>query len=229
MPLAEHHFSGRGGWLRAAVLGANDGAVSTASLLTGLASASSDSETILLGGLAGLVAGGLSMAVGEYVSVSAERDAQQADVRIEKEALTSCPEQEREELVGIFIERGLEAELAGKVVDRLMARDPVGAHLREELNLDPNELSSPVQAALASMAAFTAGALPSVVAAAWAPPGLVVTSVMLTTSAALAAVGITSSRLAGASLGRGLVRVMSGGLLAMGLSASIGRLVGVAV
>ena len=229
MPIEEHHVSGRGGWLRAAVLGANDGTVSTASLVTGIATASTDAETILLGGLAGLVAGALSMGVGEYVSVSAERDAQQADVQMEREALVSRPEEEREELAQSFVDRGLDPDLAAQVADQLTHHDALRTHLREELNLDPDELSSPWQAAFASMAAFTVGALPAVVAAALAPTGVVVPVVMATATVGLAGIGVLSARLAGAPVGRGLLRVVVGGLLAMTLSALIGRLVGVAL
>lgn len=227
MGSVEHHFSGRGGWLRAAVLGANDGTVSTASLVTGIATASSDTETVLVGGFAGLVAGALSMGVGEFVSVSAERDAQRADVRIETEALASRPAEERAELVESYQKRGLDAELAGKVADQLMAHDALGAHLREELNLDPHALSSPFQAAFASMTAFTAGAIPAVVAGAVAPPVWVVPAVMATATSVLAVIGALSARFSGASPGRGLVRVVVGGLLAISLSALIGAAVGV--
>lgn len=211
------------------MLGANDGTVSTASLVTGIATASSDPETIFLGGFAGLVAGALSMGVGEYVSVSAERDAQRADVAMETEALTSRPAEERQELIDRYRSRGLEDALATQVADQLMARDALGTHLREELNLDPEALSSPLQAALASMGAFTAGAVPAVIAGALAPPGAVVIAVMATATLVLAGVGLISARLAGASLGRGLFRVVAGGLLAMGLAAAIGRVVGIAL
>ena len=229
MPHAEHHYSADGGWLRAAVLGANDGIVSTASLVTGIATATPDPQTVLVGGFAGLVAGALSMAVGEFVSVSAERDAQQADVKLERAALAEHPEEERAELVRSFCERGLDARLAEQVADQLMAADPLRAHLREELNLDPDALSRPVQAGLASMLAFCAGAAPSVLVAAVAPPGMVVPWVMATATGVLAAVGVLSARQAGAPVGRGLVRVVGGGVLAMALSAGIGSLVGVAL
>ncbi|MEO0605469.1 MAG: VIT family protein [Myxococcota bacterium] len=229
MPRPEHHFSGRGGWLRAAVLGANDGIVSTASLVTGIATASTDPATILLGGLAGLVAGALSMGVGEYVSVSAERDSQRADISIELEALASRPEEERQELAEAFEARGLDRELAAKVAEQLTHADALGAHLREEVNLDPEELSSPWQAAFVSMGSFTAGALPSVAVAALAPTELVVPLVMASATVALAAVGVISATQAGAPVGRGLGRVVVGGLFAMALSALAGRLAGMAL
>ncbi len=229
MPHTEHHYSGRGGWLRAAVLGANDGIVSTASLVTGIATATPDPATVLLGGLAGLVAGALSMGVGEYVSVSAERDSQQADITIERYALERFPQEERRELAEAFERRGLEPALAEQVAEQLTRADALGSHLREELNLDPEDLSSPWLAAFVSMGSFTAGALPSVLVAALAPPPLVVPLVMSTATLALAAVGVVSARQAGAPVGRGLVRVVAGGLLAMGLSALAGRLAGMAI
>lgn len=215
--------------MRAAVLGANDGTVSTASLVTGIATASSDAETVLLGGLAGLVAGALSMAVGEYVSVSAERDAQQADVRVETEALATRPDEEVRELAEMYEARGLTPDLAAQVAEQLTATDALAAHLREELNLDPEDLSSPWQAAFVSMASFTAGALPSVVVAAVAPQRWVVPLVMATATVGLAMVGILSARQAGAPVGRGLARVVLGGVVAMALSGLAGRLAGLAL
>lgn len=225
MPRIEHHYSGGGGWLRAAVLGANDGIVSTASLVTGIATAATDAETVLLGGFAGLVAGALSMGVGEFVSVSAERDAQQADVQMERQALLTRPDEEHRELAASFEARGLDAALAEQVADQLTRADALATHLREELNLDPEELSSPWLAAFVSMASFTAGALPSVLVAALAPRDLVVPLVMSTATVALAAVGVLSARQAGAPVARGLLRVVTGGLLAMGLSGLAGHLV----
>jgi len=229
VPLIEHHYSGRGGWLRASVLGANDGIVSTASLVTGIAAAAPDAETILLGGLAGLVAGALSMGVGEYVSVSAERDTQQADVRIEQAALEAHPEAERRELADVYAARGLDRELADRVAEQLMRADALGTHLREELNLDPDDLSSPWTAAFASTLSFTLGALPSVLVAAYTPQELVVPVVMATTTVVLTAVGVASARLGGAPIGRGVLRVVAGGLLAMGLAALVGQLFGLVV
>jgi VIT1/CCC1 family predicted Fe2+/Mn2+ transporter len=222
----EHHRSAEGGWLRAAVLGGNDGIVSTSALVVAIASADPGPRAVLVGGLAGLVAGALSMGVGEYVSVSSERDAQEADVRMEAEALASEPEAELQELAESFVARGVRDELAWEVARQLTEADALGAHLREELGLDVGELASPVRAALASTLAFSVGALPPVLVAAFVPADGVVAATGGVTVLLLAVLGALSARQSGAPLGKSVARVVLGGLLAMGLSAGIGALIG---
>lgn len=226
MPVPEHHRSAEGGWLRAAVLGGNDGIVSTSALVVAIASAEPGPGAVLVGGIAGLVAGALSMGVGEYVSVSSERDAQEADVRMEQEALDREPEAELQELAEGYVARGVEEGLAWEVARQLTASDALGAHLREELGLDVGELASPMRAALASTVAFSAGALPPVLVAAVLPTDQVVVATGGVTVVLLAVLGALSARQAGAPLGKGVARVVLGGLLAMGLSAGIGHLIG---
>mgnify|MGYP002817602928 CR=1 FL=1 len=229
MPKVEHHRSTEGGWLRAAVLGGNDGIVSTSALVVGIAAANPGTTAILIGGIAGLVAGALSMGVGEYVSVSSERDAQLADLDLERKALKEDPEAELQELTDMYVERGVEPDLARQVAAQLMRHDALGAHMREELGLDPEDLTSPVQAAVASTVSFAAGALPAVIVAALVPAELVVVVVGVATFVLLVVLGALSSYQAGAPMKRGVPRVVIGGLLAMGISAGIGWLLGLAV
>ncbi|MFT7519856.1 MAG: VIT1/CCC1 family predicted Fe2+/Mn2+ transporter [Kiritimatiellia bacterium] len=226
MPRIEHHRSTGGGRLRAAVLGGNDGIVSTSALVIGIAAATPDATSILLGGIAGLVAGALSMGVGEYISVSSERDAQRVDVALEEEALANEFSAELLELTELYVERGLEYELAEQVATQLMEHDALGTHLREELGLDPDALASPVVAALASSLSFTLGALPPVLVAATVTADLIVPAILGTTVVLLGLLGVLSARQSGASKVRSVGRVVAGGMLAMGLSAGIGKLVG---
>lgn len=225
----ESHRSHNAGWLRAAVLGANDGLISTGSLVLGMATAQAAPATILLSGLAGLVAGALSMAAGEYVSVSSQADAEEADIRIERAALEQHPEAELQELTQIYIQRGLEPALARQVAQQLTAHDVLAAHLRDEVGIHEVQRARPVQAALASAGAFTLGALPPVLLAwLWSGPGL--STVLVASSLVLLAVlGFVAERVAGGGGIKGALRVLLWGSLAQGATALIGWLFGVNV
>jgi vacuolar iron transporter family protein len=225
----EIHLSARGGWLRAAVLGSDDGIVSTASLMIGVAAASASKEAVLVAGVAGLVAGAMSMAAGEYVSVSSQRDAEQADIDRERQELADDPYAELSELASIYMKRGLDRELAVKVAQQLSAKDRLGAHLRDELGLDGGALARPLQAAWISATSFaTFAAVPVlgllVAPATWRIPAIAALSLL-----SLGALGAFGARLGGASLARGTVRVVVGGGLAMAVTALIGRVLGVSV
>ncbi len=222
----ERHRGARAGWLRAAVLGADDGLISTGSLMAGVAAASAAPQAILLTGIAGLVAGALSMAAGEYVSVRSQLDAEQADVAKEARELATQPEAELEELTAIYMHRGLDRALAHEVATRLMAHDPLAAHLRDELGISDATMARPLQAALASAAAFSAGALPPVVLAALWPADTLVHAITVVTLLLLAMLGATAARLGGASPWRGAARVALWGALAIAATALIGGLVG---
>jgi VIT1/CCC1 family predicted Fe2+/Mn2+ transporter len=227
MSLKEHHRSHRSGWLRAAVLGANDGIVSTASLIIGVAAASATQEQVLIAGLAGLVAGAMSMAAGEYVSVSSQADTEKADLALEQQSLEDDPELERQELAEIYRERGLDPDLAERVASALMDHDALGAHARDEIGLSETQAARPFQAAWSSAATFTVGAaLP--LAAAWSVAGprqiLVVGFASLLF---LATLGGVAARTGGAPIVPGVSRVTFWGLLAMLVTAAVGRLFGV--
>ena len=223
----EIHRSHRVGWLRAAVLGANDGIVSTASLIIGVAAASSAHEGILLAGLAGLVAGAMSMAAGEYVSVSSQSDTEKADLAIEKKSLAENFEFETQELALIYESRGLESALAKQVAEQLMAHDALGAHARDEIGISESARAQPVQAAFSSAGTFTLGAaLP--LAAAWFVPGSQLISVVAVSSLVfLALLGAIAAKAGGAPVVFGAIRVTFWGALAMALTAGVGRLFGV--
>jgi vacuolar iron transporter family protein len=224
----ETHRSGRAGWLRAAVLGADDGLVSTASLIIGVAAASVPRGTVLVAGLAGLVAGAMSMAAGEYVSVSSQRDAERADVDLERRELAADPAGELEELTDIYMRRGLDRGLAAVVASRLSEVDPLGAHLRDELGLTDAARARPAQAGVVSAASFAVGAAAPLLAVllAPAPARIVVTAVA--TLILLAVLGAIGGRLGGAPAMPAALRVAVGGGLAMAATALIGGLVGVA-
>ena len=219
-----HHRTHRAGWLRAAVLGANDGLVSTASLMIGVAAARSEQSFLITAGAAGIAAGAMSMAVGEYVSVRSQNDIEESDRLLEIEHLAIDPEGEFEELVHIYIERGLTRELAVEVVTEMHKRDPLEAHLRDELGQHPHTKARPVQAAVASACAFTAGGLvpfagafaPTAGAAAWSIVGF--------TLVGLLATGIISAKTAGSKILIPTLRVMAGGCLGMAITAGIGQL-----
>jgi len=223
---AEAHFSQRIGWLRASVLGANDGVVSTASLVVGVAAAEAARGQILLAGVAGLVAGAMSMAAGEYVSVSSQADSEAADIQRERLELGRNPDKELEELAQIYVSRGLDESLAHQVAIELTRHDALGAHARDELGLTEVHAARPIQAALASALAFAVGAaLPLAVAIA-APQeslSLLVTGASLVS---LAVLGSVAARAGGAGVVRGAVRVTLWGAVAMGLTALVGRAVG---
>jgi VIT1/CCC1 family predicted Fe2+/Mn2+ transporter len=226
---AEMHRSGRVGWLRAAVLGSDDAIVSTASLMIGVAAASATKSAVLVAGVAGLVAGAMSMAVGEYVSVSSQRDAEQADIGLETQELASEPEAELQELALIYVKRGLEKDLALKVAEQLSAHDRLGAHMRDELGIDQTSLARPLQAAWISAASFASFAIVPIVAllvspAAWRIPVIAVFSLV-----SLASLGAFGGHLGGAPLGRAALRVTIGGALAMTVTALIGKILGVSM
>jgi len=223
----EVHRIHRVGWLRAAVLGANDGIVSTASLIIGVAAASTTHENILLAGVAGLVAGAMSMAAGEYVSVSSQSDTENADLALEQQSLEDDFDAEKEELAMIYQSRGLEPVLASQVAEQLMAHDALGAHARDEIGISVNNSAQPVQAALSSAATFVVGAaLPLIVA--WAMPGpRLIPLVAVSSLVFLAILGGLAARTGGAAIIVGAMRVTFWGALAMALTAGVGRLFGV--
>ena len=223
----EAHRSHRIGWLRAAVLGANDGIVSTASLIIGVAAAHALHEDVLIAGVAGLVAGAMSMAAGEYVSVSSQADTEKADLELEKRHLKENREFEHKELAAIYIERGLDSNLAAQVAEQLMAHDALGAHARDELGIFERARARPIQAAFSSGGTFTIGAaLPLIVA--WvAPEAQIIPLVAGLSLLFLAGLGSLAARAGGASMTIGATRVTFWGTLAMGLTAMVGRLFGV--
>jgi len=231
MPRAhfELHYSERIGWLRASVLGANDGIVSTASLVVGIAAANTGRSEILIAAIAGLVAGAMSMAAGEYVSVSSQADTEKADLAREKQELATDDEAERKELANIYVARGLDKELAARVAEQLMVYDALGAHARDELGLSEMTMAKPIQAALASAASFAAGALLPVLLVMFTPIGGIIPIVAVSSLAFLAILGAIAARAGGASMLTGAVRVTFWSALAMAATALIGKLVGHAV
>ena len=226
---AEMHRSGRVGWLRAAVLGSDDAIVSTASLMIGVAASSAPKVAVLVAGVAGLVAGAMSMAVGEFVSVSSQRDAEQADIGLEKQELATEPQAELQELAMIYVKRGLEQELAMKVAEQLSAHDRLGAHMRDELGIDQTSLARPLQAAWISAASFASFAIVPIVALLVAPAAWRIPMIAALSLVSLAALGAFGGHLGGAPLGRAALRVTIGGALAMTVTAVIGRILGVSV
>lgn len=226
---AETHLLDRIGWLRASVLGANDGIVSTASLVLGVASAGTDAAGILLTGTAGLVAGAMSMAAGEYVSVSSQADAEAADIAKETAELASNHEHEREELIGIYEERGLDRALAEQVTDQLMAKDALKAHLRDELGLTEEMAARPIQASLASAGAFSVGAALPLLATWLAPRAGVEYWIAGASLLFLALLGGVGARMGGAPIGKAVLRVTFWGAFAMAATAAIGSLFGTSV
>lgn len=225
----ERHLIDRIGWLRAAVLGANDGLVSTASLIVGVAASAANTGEILVAGSAGLVAGAMSMAAGEYVSVSSQADTEQADLTRERRELADDPAAEREELARIYVDRGLDHALALQVAAQLMAKDALGAHARDELGISEVTTARPVQAALTSAATFSAGAALPLAAAALSPGNLAVYTVSAASLVFLAVLGALGAKAGGAPIARATARVTFWGALAMAVTAGIGSLVGKAV
>ena len=226
---SETHMVHRIGWLRAAVLGANDGIVSTSSLVVGVAAAGTGRTEVLIAGLAGLVAGAMSMAAGEYVSVSSQTDAEQADLARERKELAEAPEAEREELTRIYEARGLSRDLAEKVAAQLTERDAPGSHARDELGISETVTAHPVQAALVSAATFAVGAVVPLLVAMLAPPSQMVLFVVLATLLSLAVLGGLGATAGGAGILRGALRVTFWGALAMAATALVGSLFGVSV
>jgi len=222
----ESHRTRRIGWLRAAVLGANDGIVSTASLMVGVAAAHVARSELLLAGVAGLVAGAMSMAAGEYVSVSSQADTEQADLTRERAELDAQPESERKELAAIYVKRGLTPELAAEVARELMAHDALGAHARDELGISETLSANPIQAAFTSAATFSVGAALPLLAALTAPAALLVPVVAGASLAVLTALGALAAQAGGAPVLRASLRVVFWGALAMILTAGAGMLFG---
>lgn len=227
MKHAEHHKTHRTGWLRAAVLGANDGIVSTASLVLGVAATGAAAESILVAGVAGLVAGAMSMAAGEYVSVSSQADTERADLLREQTELEDNPEHEQAELTAIYVKRGLDAELASKVATQLMEHDALGAHARDELGISEALAARPVQAALASAGTFAVGAALPLLIVVLFPVSLVMWAVSGSTLVFLALLGSLSAKAGGAPVFSSVKRVTFWGALAMALTALVGALFGV--
>ena len=225
----EAHLINRIGWLRASVLGANDGIVSTASLIVGVAAAQSAPATILLTGIAGLVAGAMSMAAGEYVSVSSQADSESADRAREENELATIPDKEREELIGIYEGRGLDRALAEQVADKLTAHDALATHLRDELGMAAHTAARPVQAALASAAAFTIGASLPLAMVPLSPAAYLSWTVSITALLFLAVLGAVGAKAGGAPIGRAVLRVTFWGAIAMAATAAIGALFGTTV
>jgi VIT1/CCC1 family predicted Fe2+/Mn2+ transporter len=222
----ELHRSHRANWLRAAVLGINDGIVSTSSLMLGVLAAHATSKSILTAGIAGLFAGALSMAVGEYVSVSSQRDSERADIDIEARSIEANPREELAELAATYRQRGLDAKLALQVAQQLHDHDPVAAHARDELGIDHKVLANPIQAALVSAVAFSLGALIPIVAALLGGGSKSGLTIVVVSLIALAISGAAGARLGGGSRTRAALRVFIGGGLAMAVTALIGRLIG---
>ena len=229
MPRSTHpelHRSDRIGWLRAAVLGANDGIVSTASLMLGIAAANSGKAQVLIAGVAALVAGAMAMAAGEYVSISSQRDTQNADLDKERLELANAPDHEARELTAIYVARGLEPALASQVSAQLMAHDAIGAHARDELGITAIVSARPVQAALASAASFAVGAALPLATVMLAPERYTVASVGVMSLLFLAALGALAANAGGAPVAKGSFRVVGWGALAMAVTAGVGALFG---
>jgi VIT1/CCC1 family predicted Fe2+/Mn2+ transporter len=225
----ERHRSGRIGWLRAAVLGANDGIVSTSSLVLGVATAHATHRSILVAGVAGLVAGSMSMAAGEYVSVHSQADTEQADLALERAELKADDKGEHKELTAIYVARGLEPSLAKRVSEQLMAHDAIGAHARDELGISEALRARPIQAALASAGSFAVGAAMPLLVTATAPPAMLILFVSGASLVSLALLGGLAARAGGAGMAMGALRVTFWGALAMALTAGVGSLFGTIV
>ena len=228
-PASESHRTDRIGWLRAAVLGANDGIISTASLMLGVAAASANPREVVVAGVAGLMAGAVSMAAGEYVSVSSQADSEQAELVRERQELADDPEFEQRELAAIYVRRGLDQGLADQVAARLMVVDALGAHARDELGLSEALTARPVQAALASAASFAVGAALPLVVAALAPAAQAQALIAVTSLVLLFGLGALAAKVGGAPPGRAAMRVTFWGALAMGLTALVGWAFGMTV
>ncbi len=222
----EIHRIGRAGWLRAAVLGANDGIISTASLILGVAAVAGSRHDAVVAGVAGLVAGAMSMAAGEFVSVSSQADTEAADLQRERDELAAAPEFETRELAQIYVQRGLAPALARTVAEQLMARDALGAHARDELGISPATQARPVQAAMASAASFTLGAAAPLAISVVSPPAQILPMVALGSLLFLAFLGVLGARAGGARLLRPAIRVTFWGALAMGITTAVGSIFG---
>ncbi|MFS8116231.1 VIT family protein [Rhizobium jaguaris] len=227
--LTERHFIDRVGWLRAAVLGANDGIISTASLMVGVASAATSSSTVLVTGIAGLVAGAMSMAAGEYVSVSSQADTERADLARERRELATNRDAEVKELAAIYVSRGVDPALSIKVAEQLMAKDAVAAHARDELGISDTISANPIQAAMTSAATFSSGAILPVLAALIAPKDILVPAIFGVSLVVLALLGAIGARAGGATILKPTLRVAFWGAIAMAVTAGVGALIGTSV
>jgi VIT1/CCC1 family predicted Fe2+/Mn2+ transporter len=225
----ERHASARIGWLRAAVLGANDGIVSTGSLIVGVAAADASRSSVMVAGVAALFAGAMSMAAGEYVSVSSQSDTEKADLARETAELEQQPDFEREELIGIYERRGVDRETAATVADQMMAKDALAAHARDELGMSDTTAARPLQAGVTSALTFTAGAAAPLLAVPLAPSALLVLTVAVVSLLCLAILGVIGARIGGAPAGPSVLRVSFWGALAMAVTAGVGTLFGIAV
>lgn len=228
-PHTERHVVDRIGWLRAAVLGANDGIISTSSLMVGVASAATSSEDVLVAGIAGIVAGALSMAAGEYVSVSSQADTEAAELAQEKRELAAMPAYETDELAAIYVERGVAPDLAAQVAVQLMAKDALGAHARDELGISEVVVARPIEAALTSAATFSAGAIVPIIVAALAPANVQALAISVVSLLLLLVLGAAGAKAGGAPMLKPMLRVGFWGALAMAVTAGVGHLVGAAV
>jgi VIT1/CCC1 family predicted Fe2+/Mn2+ transporter len=225
----ERHRTGKSGWLRAAVLGANDGILSTSSLVLGVAAAHGSHSNVLVAGVAGLVAGAMAMAAGEYVSVHSQADTEKADLSLERAELSADDEGEHVELAAIYVGRGLDPLLATQVADQLMAHDALGAHARDELGISDELRARPIQAAFASAASFAVGSAMPLVVTVLAPEATLLIAVSVTSLLFLALLGSLAARAGGASMTSGAIRVTFWGALAMGITAAVGALFGTVV
>jgi len=225
----EHHVTRRIGWLRAAVLGANDGVVSTACLIVGVAAAHGDRGAVLTAGLASLVAGALSMAAGEYVSVSSQRDLEEAETEVERHELATDVAGEHKELANIYVKRGLSEELAGEVAKQLMAHDALDAHLRDELGIYETQKARPLQAALASAFSYASGAILPIVPVMLVPETWIIAIVCAATLVVLTGLGAVAARAGGADMRTGALRVLIWGAFALAVTAGLGKLFGAAI
>ncbi|OOH87721.1 hypothetical protein BMT54_09515 [Pasteurellaceae bacterium 15-036681] len=225
----EHHLSHRSGWLRASVLGANDGLISTASLMTGMVAAKPEFSTLVLTGVAALVGGAISMAAGEYVSVYSQTDTEKADIEMEKRELELHPEKELDELAKIYQERGLSEELSIEVAKQLTAHDALDAHMRDEIGIRKEYMSNPLQAALSSMAAFAIGGVLPVIVTLVLPMNILLYAIIATTLIGLGTLGYISAKLGGAPIRPAITRIVVWGIIAMGITGLIGKIVGVAI
>ena len=222
----ERHFVDRAGWLRAAVLGANDGLLSTASLVLGVTAAAAEPSQIVVAAISGLAAGAMSMAAGEYVSVSSQADSERAGLRREADEIARDPHAEADELAAIYVARGLGSDLAGQVARELMATDALGAHARDELGLSREMAARPIQAAVASAASFSVGATVPLLCALFLSRAMLVGGVVAATLLILATLGAVGARVGGAPMGRAAFRVLFWGALAMAVTSTIGRVAG---
>jgi VIT1/CCC1 family predicted Fe2+/Mn2+ transporter len=229
IPQPESHLVSRIGWLRAAVLGANDGIISTASLIVGVAAAAVTQKAVLTAGVAGLVAGAMSMATGEYVSVSSQSDTERADLSLERKELSENPTFEIEELAEIYVKRGVDQALARQVAQQLMAKDALGAHARDELGISEITTARPVQAALTSAASFSVGAAVPLLMIVVSPRGALVPIVFAASLGFLAVLGAIGAKAGGANILRAMARVTFWGALAMAVTAGIGKLFGAVI